>query len=122
MRITSFFVTLVSALIACAPFVVQAAPPYNVTATITAPTTGGPVSSYTLYLDNVAVGPVTVGVNMFPNLLPADGTYSFHVRTANAAGTADSPPVVVAVSAITAPGPAGISIQIDCSPCVITTP
>jgi hypothetical protein len=112
-----FIATVIFCLMALAA---SAAPPYDVTATVTAPATGGPVDVYTLVLNGADVGPVVVGQNSFPNLLTADGTYTFTVRATNAAGSALSAPVTVTVTELTPPGAPGLTIQIDCSPCVIS--
>lgn len=110
-------------------FPALAAPPYDVVATVTAPTTGGPVESYELQLNGVAVpnsarqpaGPPTVGANNYPELLPADGTYTFVLRAINAAGSAMSAPVVKTITPLQPPGPPSIEVQVNCTPCVITS-
>lgn len=112
---------LIASLIACVAFAALAAPPYDVTATVSAPTTGGPVDSYTLILDGADVGPVTVGANDFPDLLTSDGTYVFAVRATNAAGSALSDPVTVMVNDLPPPGKPGLTINVTCAPsCVVT--
>ena len=111
---------IVAGLLALVALPALAAPPYDVTATVSAPSSGGPVDSYTLILNGADVGPVNVGANSLPGLLTADGTYTFTVRATNAAGSALSAPVTLTVTALTPPGAPGVTIQVDCSPCVIT--
>ena len=86
-----------------------AAPPYSVSATVSAPPSGGSVASYELFLDGVLVGPVVVGANSFPNLLTADGTYNFRVDAINSIGRTASDPVVVVVLP---PGKPGLTIVV----------
>ena len=102
------------------PFFAIAAPPYDVEVTVTAPMTGGAVDSYVLYLDGVSQGPVAEGLNTFPGLLTADGTYTFEVGAINAAGEVRSDPVTVTVTEILLPGKPTIQIQVSCDPCVVT--
>ena len=109
----------VLALLMAAP--VFAAPPYDVSVILTAPTTGGPVVSYELRVDGVPRGALTVGSNTFPALITADGTYTFVAAASNAAGTTLSAPLTVTITGISAPGAPTIQIQITCDPCVITT-
>lgn len=82
-----------------------AAPPYDVTATFTAPVvdaTHGPPTGYRLYRGcragetKVLVGSVTSG-QTFTGLLTADGTYSFCVHAFNATGQGPSSNVAVVV-------------------------
>lgn len=124
--------TLVAALAMCAWTATNAAPPYDVDVTVTAPTTGGQVDHYVLYLDNVAVAStarspvladgnnIAAGLNSYPGLLTADGTYTFEVGAVNAAGETLSAPVTVTVSEIALPGQPGVEIQVHCDPCVLT--
>ena len=111
----------IAGILALVPFVALAAPPYDVSATVTAPTTGGPVDSYTLVMNGADVGAVSVGANTFSGLLTADGTYVFAVRATNAAGSTLSDPVTVMVSDLPPPGKAGLTINVICAPsCVVT--
>lgn len=102
------------------PFIVLAAPPYDVEVTVTAPASGGPVDSYELFLNDVSQGTVVPGLNSFPGLLTADGTYTFRVDATNAAGTTPGDPVTINVTELQLPGTTTIQIQIDCDPCVTT--
>lgn len=97
-----------------------AAPPYDVRVTVTAPTDGGPVDSYELRVNGVPSGVVAVGATDFPGLITADGTYVFQVAATNVAGTTLSDPVTQTITGITAPGKPGVTIQVDCDPCIIT--
>lgn len=96
---------------------VVAAPPYDVEITVTAPSSGGPVSSYEAFLDGQPIGFVTPGVNSFPGLLTADGSYTFRVDATNAAGTTPGTPVNVVVNEIQLPGITTITITVSCDPC-----
>ena len=98
-----------------------AAPPYDVDVTVNIPTSGGPVDSYELFLDNVSQGAVSPGLNAFPGLLTADGSYTFRVDATNAAGTTPGTPVTITVAELQAPGTTTITIQVDCAPCTTTT-
>lgn len=111
---------ILAGLLALVALSASAAPPYDVSATVTAPSSGGPVDTYTLVLNGSDVGPVSVGANSFPDLLTADGTYTFAVRATNAAGSALSAPVTVTVAALTPPGAPGLTIQVQCAPCTIS--
>lgn len=112
---------LIAALALFATLAAFAAPPYDVQVVLTAPTTGGPVDSYQLLVNGAPRGALTVGVNTFPGLITADGTYVFAARATNVAGSTDSAPVTRTITEITAPGQPTIQIQIDCDPCVITS-
>jgi len=114
------------------PFVVLAAPPYDVTVTFTPPVTGGAPDGYNLYVDDcavsgavgAAVGTVTSG-QTFPGLIVADGTYQFCVRAFNAAGEQPSAGQVATadISDLPLPGPVNnLGIQITCpaSNCTVT--
>ena len=101
-----------------------AAPPYDVTVTFSAPTTGGPVDGYNFYVDDCALtGPVgapagtaTTG-QTFPALIVADGTYQFCVRPFNAAGEQPNPGQVATavISDLPLPGPVNnLGIQVTC--------
>ena len=111
---------LISLLLVLMTVPLWAAPPYDVTVTLIAPTSGGAVDSYALTVNGVPRGALVVGVNTFADLITADGTYVFQAAATNAAGTTLSVPVTYTTSEIAPPGAPGIQIQIDCSPCVIT--
>lgn len=113
------------------PMMALAAPPYDVTVTFTAPTTGGSPDGYNLYVDDcalsgavgTAVGTVTSG-QTFPALIVADGTYQFCVRPFNAAGEQPDPGQVATavISDLPLPGPVNnVGIQVTCpdSSCTI---
>ncbi len=110
---------------------VQAAPPYDITVTFTAPVTGGTPDGYQLYVDDCAttgavgapVGTATSG-QTFPGLIIADGTYQFCVRAFNAAGEQPDPGQVATaiISDLAIPGPIGnlgISVLCPASNCTI---
>lgn len=121
MRLLSLALTL---LIALLPATLIAAPPYDVTVTFNAPTTGGAPDGYSLYVDDCAVSGATgaavgavVSGQTFNGLLTADGTYEICVRAFNAAGEQPDPgPVAtVTVSDLPLPGPIeNLDIQIGC--------
>ena len=110
--------TLLAAVLILLAFSANAAPPYDVDVTFSAPTPPG--DTYELFLDDVSQGQVVVGLNSFPALIPAAGTYTFRVDATNGAGTTAGTPVVVTVSEIAMPGTTTITIQVACDPCVIT--
>jgi len=111
---------------------VLAAPPYDVTVTFTAPTTGGTPDGYNLYVDDCAVsGPTGAAVGSvvsgqtFVSLIVADGTYQFCVRAFNTAGEQPDPGQVATadIADLPLPGPVNnLGIQITCpaSNCTIT--
>jgi hypothetical protein len=112
---------LLSLLVSFAAF---AAPPYDLTVTFNAPTTGGAPDGYRLYINDCQpTGPqaapfadVTSG-QTFTGALTADGVYQVCVRPYNATGElADPGPVaIVDVSDLPLPGPiTNLQIQIDC--------
>jgi hypothetical protein len=92
-------------LLALVPFVALA----DATVTVTAPTTGGPVDKYELFVDGTLVGPVVVGPNSFPNLVDVAGTYTFRVDAINQYGRTQSDPVIVAALA---PGKPGVTVVV----------
>jgi hypothetical protein len=112
---------LIAALLALVALPAMAEPPYDVQVVLTAPTSGGPVDSYQLLVNGAPRGALAVGVNSFPGLITADGTYVFSARASNAAGTVDSDPVTQTITSIILPGKPTIQVQITCDPCVITS-
>lgn len=112
---------IVAAVALLVSFAALAAPPYDVTATVVAPSSGGAVDAYTLYMDGKAVGQVGPGVNTLPGLITKDGTYVFTVGAKNAAGETLSDPVTAVVSSLEAPGKPGLTIQLTCAPsCIVS--
>ena len=106
------------------PALALAAAPYDVTVTFSAPTTGGPVDGYSLYVDDCALtGPVGVAAGAattgqtFPSLIVADGTYQFCVRPFNTAGEQPNPGQVATadIADLPLPGPVNnLGIQVTC--------
>lgn len=115
-------VTFVAVLSVFAWGATLAAPPYDVDVTLTAPTTGGPVDHYVLYLDNVAVAAtarspaladgnnIAVGANSYPDLLTTDGIFVFEVGAVNQMGETRSDPVTIDTSL---PGKPSIEVTIS---------
>lgn len=91
-------------LIAClvAP-IAYAAPPYDLTLTFPAPTTGGTADGFNAYLDDcVVAGPAAaplaanyVSGTKLDAVIPSDGTYEACVRGFNSGGEQPDPGVVV---------------------------
>lgn len=116
-------VLVVGALIgALCASVAGSTPPYDVTATFQAPTSGGAVQGYRLYQGcragerKTLVGAVTSG-QTFPRLLTAPGEYSFCAHAFNGAG--EGPSSNVAIVTITdlpdVPGaPQNFQIVVTC--------
>lgn len=76
------------------PLLAFAEPPYTVNVDLTAPATGCDSGcTYVLLLDGAEVGPLVVGDNSFPDLLTADGTYTFEAKAVNQFGETLSDPV-----------------------------
>ena len=119
------FCLLVALGIALLPsFVVQAAPPYDITVTFNAPTTGGAPDGYNFYVDDCAVGgpagapvgTVTSG-QTFAGLITADGSYQMCVRAFNATGENPDPgPVAtVDIADLPLPGPVeNLDVTVAC--------
>lgn len=112
-------ILLIAALL-LASLLAFAAPPYDVDVTLTEPADGGPVDSYTLYMNDAEVGQVSPGANSFPGLITEDGPYVFEVEARNGAGATLSDPVTVNVTDVEAPGKPTIQIQVQCDPCVLS--
>ncbi len=102
----------------------HAAPPYDITVTFDAPTTGDAPDGYNFYVNDCAasgpsgapVGTVFSG-QQFNGLIGADGSYQMCVRPFNAAGElADPGPVAfVDISDVVLPGPIeNLDIQVSC--------
>ncbi len=90
-------------------FPVFAAPPYSVRATVVAPSDGGAVTSYELFLNGTSLGAVNVGQNTLTDIITANGTYTFMVRATNQFGETDSDPFVLAALP---PGKATLQLQV----------
>lgn len=83
----------------------------TVVATVTAPTMGGPVASYELFMDGAKLGNVVIGSNSFPNAIQPGGTHTYRVDSINAAGRTKGDDVVFPGLPDT-PGKAGLLIMV----------
>ena len=109
-----------------------AAPPYDITVTFTAPTTGGTPDGYNFYVnDCAATGPIGAPVGVvtsaqtFDGLITADGSYQMCVRPFNAAGELADPHRVATmdIGELLLPGPVeNLNVTADCpnGPCSVT--
>ena len=105
--------------------VAHSAPPYDITVTFNAPSTGGTVGGYNLYLDDCAVtgatgAPLVAGYTsgtLVPGALTADGIYQVCVRSFNSTGEIldPGPVATVDVSDLPLPGPIeNLDVQVGC--------
>jgi hypothetical protein len=78
-------------LLLCVP--AFAAGPFSVNANVTAPTTGGVVDSYVLFLDGAEAGEVVEGENVLTDILTENKVYVFEVAAVNEFGSTMSKPV-----------------------------
>ena len=84
----------------------------TVVATVTAPTNGGTVASYELFMDGVILpGTAKVGSNSFPNLVQPGTSHTYRVDTINSSGRTKGDDVI-ANSPVLVPGKAGLTIII----------
>jgi hypothetical protein len=103
---------LLVALAVLAGFFSRGAHADTVVATVTAPTTGGPVASYELFMDGALLpGTAKVGANSFPNLVQPGTSHTYRVDTINASGRTKGDDVI-ANSPVLVPGKAGLTIII----------